>query len=72
MEGVFESWIGQPVILQVALGRLKLSFQGEVLRENGETLLMRPQYGPDVEISKTKVLAIEETGVACRVTTLLF
>jgi hypothetical protein len=30
------------------------------LKEHGETLLMRPQCGPDLEISKTKVLAIEE------------
>ena len=60
MRGVFEPWIGLPVVLQVTLGQFKLRLLGKVLREQGETLLMRPQCGPDVEISKTKVLAIEE------------
>jgi len=60
MEGVFQSWIGQPVVLQVALGGLKLSLRGKVLKEGAEALQMRPQCGPDVEISKTKILAIEE------------
>jgi hypothetical protein len=63
MEGVFESWIGQPVVIQVALGRFKLSLRGKVLKDHGETLLMRPQCGPDLEIFKTKVLAIEQMGV---------
>ena len=66
MEGVFESWIGQPVVLQVTLGGLKLSLRGKVLKEGGETLLMRPQCGPDVQICKTKVLAIEEMGEPSR------
>jgi hypothetical protein len=48
----------------VALGQFKLRLLGKVLKEQGETLLMRPQYGPDVEISKTKVLAIEECAGA--------
>jgi hypothetical protein len=60
MGGVFEPWIGQPVVLRVALGQFKLRLLGKVLREQGDTLLMRPQCGPDLEISKTKVLAIEE------------
>ena len=62
MQGVFESWIGQPAVLQVTLGWLKLSLRGKVLKESGETLLVRPQCGPDVEIAKTKVLAIEESA----------
>ena len=60
MEGVFASWIGQPVVLQVVLGQFKLSLRGKVLKEHGEMLLMRPDCGPDLTISKTKVLAIEE------------
>lgn len=60
MGSVFEPWIGQQVVLHVALGQFKLRLLGKVLKEEGETLLMRPQCGPDVEISKTKVLAVEE------------
>jgi len=60
MESVFESWIGQPVIVRVAVGPCNWSLRGKVLKEQGETLLMRPQCGPDIEISKSNVLAIEE------------
>jgi hypothetical protein len=63
MEGLFQRWVGQPVILQVTLGQLKISLRGKILEELRDTLLMRPQCGPDLEISKTKVLAIEETGL---------
>lgn len=70
MGGVFEPWIGQPIVLHVAIGQFKLRLLGKVLKEQGETLLMRPQCGPDLEISKTKVLAIEECAYprahACR------
>lgn len=70
MDGVFEPWIGQPAVLQVTLGQFKLSLRGKVLKEQEETLLLRPEWGPDLEISKTKVLAIEEMhlpspAVAC-------
>jgi len=61
MEDLFQRWIGQPVVLQVTLGQLKISLRGKILQEHGDTLLMRPQCGPDLEISKTKLLAIEET-----------
>lgn len=60
MESAFQSWIGHPVVVRVALGHIKLSLRGRVLKEQPETLLMRPQFGPDLEICKTKVLAIEE------------
>jgi hypothetical protein len=60
MAGVFEPWVGQPVVLKVALGPFKVSLVGQVLKEHAETLVMRPQCGPDVEISKTNVLAIED------------
>jgi hypothetical protein len=60
----FEPWIGQPVVLRLTLGQVKLSIQGMVLKEQAETLLMRPQYGPDLEICKTKVLAIEEVRLS--------
>jgi len=63
MESVFESWMGQPVVVQLALGHLKLRLSGQVLREDEETLLMRPECGPDLKIAKTTLLAIEEMDV---------
>jgi hypothetical protein len=63
MERVFECWMGQPVVVQLALGQLKLRLRGQVLREDEETLFMRPECGPDLKIAKTTVLAIEEMDV---------
>jgi hypothetical protein len=42
------------------LGRVKLSVRGKLLKDRGETLLVTPEIGCDVEIPKTTVLAIEE------------
>lgn len=60
MERVFDLWVGQAVVLQVVLGRVKLSVRGKLLKDRGETLLVTPEVGCDVEIPKTTVLAIEE------------
>ena len=63
MEAVFESWIGQPVIMRLTVGYIRLSLRGIVLKEGDETLLLRPDNGPDLEINKNAVLAIEEASV---------
>jgi hypothetical protein len=60
MQSAFESWIGHTVVVQMVLGQIKLSLRGELLEEQMDTLLMRPQFGPNLEICKTNVLAIEE------------
>jgi hypothetical protein len=66
MQSAFESWIGQQVVVQLAFGQIKVSLRGMLLRDQTETLLMRPQAGSDIEIAKTRVLAIEEVGRCCR------
>jgi len=65
MDAVFEPWIGQPVIVRLAVGYIRLSLRGTVLKEQQETLLLRPENGPDLEINKDTVLAIEEARVHC-------
>lgn len=62
VESAFERWIGQSVVVQLTLGRIKLSLRGTLLKDQSESLLVRPEAGSDVEIPKTKVLAIEESG----------
>jgi hypothetical protein len=61
----FEPWVGQAVLVQVSLGRVRLSLRGTLLKDRSESLLMRPEVGSDVEIPKTSVLAIEEAGRRC-------
>ncbi len=65
MESAFESWIGQAVVVQLTLGRIKLTLRGTMLKDRGETLLVRPDAGSEVEIPKTNVLAIEEVRRCC-------
>lgn len=60
MQNAFESWIGQEVVVQLGFGQIKVSLRGVLLREQAETLLMRPDAGTDIEFAKTKVLAVEE------------
>src|SRR5882762_8285867 len=40
MPSVFATWIGQPVVLQVALGDIRVPLRGKLLKEGGDTLRM--------------------------------
>lgn len=60
MRGAFEWWIGQEVVVQLGFGLIKVSLRGVLLRDLTETLLMKPEAGPSIEIAKFKILAIEE------------
>lgn len=60
MQDAFKSWIGKEVVVQLGFGLVQVSLRGVLLRDLTETLQMKPAAGPDMEIAKTKVLAIEE------------
>jgi hypothetical protein len=62
VENTFDSWIGQTVVVRLALGTIKLSLRGIVLRELTESLIFRPEAGCDLEIPKVILLAVEEVG----------
>ena len=64
MPSVFATWIGQPVVLQVALGDIRVPLRGKLLKEGGDTLRMRIGDGWDVDIYKTMVMAVEEDAMA--------
>lgn len=59
MRDAFESWIGREVVVQLGLGLIKVSLRGTLLQSLTETLLMKPEVGPNIEVAKTKILAIE-------------
>jgi hypothetical protein len=52
------------VVLQVALGDIKVPLRGKLLKENGETVRMRIGDGWDVDIYKAMILGVEEDGMA--------
>jgi hypothetical protein len=60
VDKAFKSWIGQPVVLQVALGDIKVPLRGKMLKDGGETVRMRIGDGWDVDIYKAMILAVEE------------
>jgi hypothetical protein len=60
MDSAFKSWIGHPVVLQVALGDIKVPLRGKLLKDGAETVRMRIGEGWDVDIYKVMILAVEE------------
>ena len=64
MQTGFNGWLGRAVVLQVALGDIKVPLRGKLLKENGETVRMRIGDGWDVDIYKAMILGVEEDGMA--------
>ena len=63
MDKAFKMWIGHPVVLQVALGDIKVPLRGKLLKEGGATVRMRIGDGWDVDIYKAMILAVEEDAM---------
>ena len=63
MDDAFNAWIGQPVVLQVALGEIKVPLRGKLLKDGGDTVRMRIGEGWDVDIYKTMIVAVEEDSM---------
>ena len=64
MIDLFQPWIGQSVVLQVALGDIQVPLRGKLLKEGGDTVRMRIGEGWDVDIYKNMILCVEEDGLA--------
>ena len=63
MESGFKFWVGQPVVLQVALGDIKVPLRGKLLKDGDDTVRMRIGDGWDVDIYKAMILAVEEDAM---------
>ena len=64
MDSAFKAWVGQPVVLQVALGDIKVPLRGKLLKVGDETVRMRIGDGWDVDIYKAMIMAVEEDPMA--------
>ena len=64
MDSAYAAWIGQPVVLQVALGDIKVPLRGTLLKDGAETVRMRIGEGWDVDIYKAMILAVEQDAMA--------
>jgi hypothetical protein len=64
MQTGFNVWLGQAVVLQVALGDIQVPLRGRLLKEGGDTVRMRIGEGWDVDIYKNMILNVEQDGLA--------
>jgi hypothetical protein len=64
MDSAFGAWIGQSVVLQLALGNIKVPVRGKLLKDGGETVRMRIGDAWDVDIYKAMILAVEADSIA--------
>ena len=63
MDIAFKAWVGQPVVLQVALGDIKVPLRGKLLKVGDKTVRMRIGDGWDVDIYKTMIVTVEEDSM---------
>lgn len=64
MKSAYATWVGQAVVLQVALGDIKVPLRGTLLKDGAETIRMRIGEGWDVDIFKSMILAVEQDSMA--------
>ena len=65
MQSAYDSWIGQAVVLQVAVAYLRAPVRGVIVGESGNDVLFRIGKGWNLKISKSMILAIEEDDQTC-------
>ena len=59
MEGGYAVWMGQPVILRVVTGNLRVPLRGRLLSETNKSLRLRISDSWDVDIFKSMVASVE-------------
>jgi hypothetical protein len=60
MEGTYAVWMGQPVVLRVVAGNLRVPVRGRLVSETTNILRLRIAENWDVDIFKSMVVAIEQ------------
>ena len=63
MENAYKAWVGQSVLLQVALGDIKVPLRGTLLKDGIETIRMRIGEGWDVDIYKSMIMTVERDSM---------
>lgn len=59
MEGGYAIWMGQPVVLRVVMGNVRVPLRGRLLSETAKSLRLRIEDSWDVDIYKSMVVAVE-------------
>ena len=64
MENAYKAWVGQSVLVQVALGDIKVPLRGTLLKDGNETIRMRIGEGWDVDIYKSMIMTVERDSMS--------
>jgi hypothetical protein len=59
MEGGYALWMGQPVVLRVLAGNIRVPLRGRLVHETDDVVRLRIADSWDVDIYKSMVLAVE-------------
>jgi len=59
MQGGYAVWMGQPVVLRVVMGNIRVPLRGRLLGETPESVRLRIADSWDVDIYKSMVVAVE-------------
>jgi hypothetical protein len=65
MERGYAVWMGQPVVLRVATGDLRVPLRGRMLSETNDAVRVRIADCWDVDIFKSMVVGIEHDTQPC-------
>lgn len=65
MQGGYAVWMGQPVILRVVTGNLRVPLRGRLLSETNDALRLRVGDSWDIDIFKSMVVAVEHDVPVC-------
>jgi hypothetical protein len=59
MEGGYAAWMGQPVVLRVVAGNMRVPLRGRLMSETNEIVRLRIADSWDVDIFKSMVVGVE-------------
>jgi hypothetical protein len=59
MEGAYRVWLGQPVVLRVLAGGVRVPLRGRLMAETKDAVRLRVDESWDVDIFKSMILSVE-------------
>lgn len=59
MDGGYSVWIGQPVVLRVLAGNIRVPLRGRLVSETKDAVRLRIDESWDVDIFKSMILGVE-------------
>jgi hypothetical protein len=68
MQGAYAVWMGQPVVLQVTAGDMRVPLRGTLVGESDNAVRLRIGETWEVDIYKSMILAVEEDSWASIIT----